>query len=141
MALPAADPVRAPESPRVPYAWFLVGLASWFSSWGMQAVLFSWLVVGVLRETPERVGFAQFALVAPSLLLLLIGGAAADRVDRRRLLAILHVAAAALVAALAWSVASGVLSLPLLLAYAVGMGSLAPFVVPSSDSRILRPPS
>ncbi len=137
MALPIdePEPTSAPGS-RAPYRWFLGGLASWFSSWGMQAVLFSWLVVGVLHETPERVGVAQFALVAPSLVLLLIGGATADRVDRRRLLAILHLVAALLVLALAASVATDVLSFPLLLAYAVGMGSLAPFVVPTRDSLL-----
>ena len=97
-ARPLALPVEQPEPPEsassLGYGLYLGGLGSWFSAWGMQAVLFSWLVVGVLRETPERVGVAQFALVAPSLLLLLAGGVTADRVDRRRLLALLHVSGA-----------------------------------------------
>jgi MFS family permease len=137
MALPAEPPAPAAGRPtRVPYGWFLAGLASWFSGWGMQAVLFSWLVVGVLHETPERVGVAQFALVAPSLFLLLVGGATADRVDRRRLLVFLHCAGALLVVALATSVATGSLSFWGVVAYAAAIGSVAPFVVPARDSML-----
>ena len=65
-------------------ALFLGGIGSWFGAWGMQVVLFQWLVVEVLGESAARVGTAQMTVLLPSLLFLLVGGAMADRVDRRR---------------------------------------------------------
>ncbi|MBW2698922.1 MAG: MFS transporter, partial [Deltaproteobacteria bacterium] len=68
------------------YAAFVVGTGSWFGAWGMQQVLFSWIVVGELRASSEWVGIAQTSTMLPATLLLLAGGALADRVDPRRLL-------------------------------------------------------
>ena len=56
------------------YLWFVVGLGSWFTAFGMQGVLFSWLVVGVLRADAEWVGVAQSALMLPSIVLVLLAG-------------------------------------------------------------------
>lgn len=75
------------------YRWLAACVASWFGAWGMQLVLFSWLVVGELEASPEWVGVAQTSTMIPSLLLLLMGGVAADRIDPRTLLARLHLAA------------------------------------------------
>ena len=49
-------------------------------SWGIQSVVFAWLVTMVMREPAERVGTAQMALLLPGTLLILIAGATADRV-------------------------------------------------------------
>src|SRR5882672_12381292 len=68
------------------YGWFIAGVSSWFTAVGMQSVLFSWLVVGVLHAKAEWVGITQSAMMLPSLLLILLGGAVADRYDRRTLL-------------------------------------------------------
>ena len=48
-------------------------------SWGIQSVVFAWLVTMVMREPAERVGTAQMALLLPGTLLI-IAGATADRV-------------------------------------------------------------
>ena len=136
MALFASKVAEPDPRERGAYGWFLAGTGSWFSAWGMQQVLFSWLVVGELHETAERAGVAVFALMIPTLIILLPAGATADRSDRRFLLALLHATAALLVLALAGSVAMGALSFPLLLAYAVGMGTLTAFVVPARESLI-----
>jgi MFS family permease len=113
---------------------FVAGVALWYAATGMQTVLFSWLVVGELAAPAEVVGLVQMAQVAPVLALLLLGGAAADRVDRRRLLGGLQLAAAGLALGLAALVAVGRLSLPLLVAYAAGMGALTAFVLPARDA-------
>jgi len=41
------------------FRWFIAGLASWFGSWGMQSVLFSWLVVGELHAVPFELGIPR----------------------------------------------------------------------------------
>jgi MFS family permease len=102
----------------------------------MQSVLFSWLVVGVLHAKAEWVGIAQSAMMLPSLVLILLGGAVADRHDRRTLLIILHLIATLLSASLVASVASGKLSLSVLLVYALSMGSVQAFVMPARDALL-----
>jgi hypothetical protein len=67
----------------------------------MHQVLFAWLLVGELQETPARVGAAQTAQTVPWLVLLLVAGMVADRVDLRRLMLWLHAAAATAAVALA----------------------------------------
>jgi len=68
------------------FPWYLSGIASWFSSNGMQVILFPWLVTVVLHEPAARVGIAQMSLAAPSIVFMMLGGAMADRADLRQLL-------------------------------------------------------
>src|SRR6476620_10448029 len=75
-----------PQSQGGAYGWFITGVATWFAAMGMQGVLFSWLVVGVLHAPAEWVGITQSTMMLPSVLLLFLGGAVADRRDRRNLL-------------------------------------------------------
>ncbi|MDJ0848332.1 MAG: MFS transporter [Myxococcota bacterium] len=117
-----------------PLIVFTTVVALWFGAVGMQAVLLSWLVVGVLGAPAEVVGLVQMAGMAPVLLLLLLGGATADRVDRRRLLMGLHLGTGSLALVLALAVGSNRLSLPLLFGYAVGMGTLTAFALPARDA-------
>ncbi len=120
------------------YRWFTAGVASWFTAWGMNALVFSWLVVGVLEAEPRWVGIAQTSTLLPSLFLLLFGGAVADRLDPRRLLIGLHLAAALPILALAGVVQVGALTLPLLLGYGAVLGSFSAFVMPSRDALLSR---
>ncbi len=119
-----------------PYVWFLAGTGSWFMAIGMQGVLFSWLVVGVLNAEAEWVGITQSAMMLPSVLLALPGGAIADRHDQRSLLLILHLIASGISAGLFLAVANATLSLPLLIAYAMGMGTVQAFVMPARDAQL-----
>jgi MFS family permease len=118
------------------YNWFITGVATWFIAAGMQGVLFSWLVVGVLQASAEWVGITQSAMMLPSVVLLFVGGAVADRHDRRNLLIGLHLSATVLSVSLFLIVMSDSLSLPLLIAYALGMGSVQAFVMPARDSLL-----
>jgi MFS family permease len=118
------------------FRWYVAGVGSWFASMGMQSVLFSWLIVGELRASPEWVGIVQTTSMLPSLLLLLVGGAAAERRDPRSLLMRLHVLAALPPLALAGAVAAGQLSIPLLIAFGVTMGTLSAFVMPARDTLL-----
>lgn len=128
---PETDP-----PPSTAYPLFLAGMGSWFGAWGMQIVLFQWLVVEELAESPSRVGTAQMAVLLPSLLFLLLGGAIADRIDRRRALVKLHLLAGLVCAALGGLVLSGFLSYPLLIGYALVMGTLQALVLPLRDTQL-----
>jgi predicted MFS family arabinose efflux permease len=55
-------------------------------AFSMQQLLLTWLLIGVLHTSPERVGVAQAIIGIPGLFLMLWGGASADRVDPRGLL-------------------------------------------------------
>ena len=118
------------------YTWFLSGVGSWFTAFGMQGVLFSWLVVGVLQAEAEWVGIAQSALMLPSILLVLLGGVVADRSDGRSLLIALHVVASVLSGCLVVIVANEWLSMTLLIGYALCMGSVQAFVMPARDALL-----
>jgi len=118
------------------YPLFLCALASWFGAQSMQGVTYQWLLTRTLELPPERVGAAQMLALTPSLLLLLVGGLTADRGDRRRLLGRLHALQAAIFAGLALALARGVLDLPLLVGFAVALGTVQAFVVPTRDAQI-----
>lgn len=114
----------------------MLGVGSWFGSFGLHNVLFSTLLVVELQETALRVGAAQSAIMVPAVVLMLLGGMVADHGNRRRLLIGLHAAASGLAVLLALALAAGWLSYPLLLAYAVGMGVLQAFVNPARDALL-----
>jgi MFS family permease len=137
-ALAEAAPGERREPPSGAFRWFAAGVASWFGAWGMQQVLFAWLVVGELEASPRWVGFAQTSSMLPALALILLGGAAAERADTRRLLAWLHVLAALPVLALAAAVASGRLSLPGIVLYGLGIGTVQAFAMPARDTLLSR---
>jgi MFS family permease len=120
------------------FAWYSAGVGTWFGAWGMQQVLFSWIVVGELEASSEWVGIAQTSTMLPSLVFLLAGGVVADRVDPRRMLIVLHLAAAVPALALAVGSALGVLGMPGLLAYGVCIGTLQAFVMPARDTLLSR---
>ena len=118
------------------YAALLVAAGSWFGAWGIQMVIFQWLVVEVLNEGSARVGAAQMAVSLPSLLFLLLGGAAADRIDPRRMLFAVHLAGALSVAGLCALVALQELSYPTLLIFAGAIGTLQAFGLPARDTQL-----
>ena len=125
-----------PNQQGASYGWFVTGVATWFIAMGMQGVLFSWLVVGVLHAPAQWVGIAQSTMMLPSVVLLFLGGAVADRHDRRNLLIGLHLIATLVSLSLVAVVASERLSLPLLIGYALSMGSVQAFVMPARDSLL-----
>ena len=118
--------------------WFIGGVASWFTAWGMNALVFSWLVVGVLEAEARYIGIAQTSTMLPSLLLLLWGGALADRLDPRRVLIVLHLACTVPILALSSLIGSGGLTLGILLLYGATLGTLQAFVMPARDALLSR---
>jgi MFS family permease len=72
----------------------------------------------------------------PSLVFLLFGGATADRSDCRALLTRIYALAALLMAALFVLISIGLLSFPLLIAFALALGTLTAFGMPARDTLL-----
>tara|TARA_B100000959_G_scaffold76262_3_gene80984 strand:- start:176 stop:1468 length:1293 start_codon:yes stop_codon:yes gene_type:complete len=71
-------------------AWYTGGNALWMAAYSMQQLLVTWILVGILQQTPERVGIAQMLIGIPGLLFMLWGGVIGDRVEGRMLLVRVH---------------------------------------------------
>lgn len=95
-----------------------------------------WLVVGVLRASPEATGMVQTAATLPGVLVLLVGGALADRSDARRVLTRLHLLAALPPLVLALCTATGHLSLAVVTGCAMASGVLNGLSYPARDSLL-----
>jgi MFS family permease len=115
---------------------YLAGLGSWFVPFGIQMVLFPWLVAVVLRMDAFAVGVAQAAIMLPSLLFLPLGGLAADRGNPRRLLMRYHILYALPPLVLGVVLGMGGLSYPLLIAYGLATGSISAFAIPTRDALL-----
>ena len=119
-----------------PLHFYLFGTASWFMAFGIQNVMFAWLVTMVLRESPEMVGIAQMSLLLPGTLLILVGGGYADRFGGRRVVIIAQTFAVLAVGYLLLVVGTDQLSFPLIIGYAVFMGLAQAFVTPARDGLL-----
>ena len=81
--------VKLPESITTnPFRLYLFGTGSWFFAFGIQSVMFAWLVTMVLHESPKLVGIAQMTMLIPTMLLILVGGSLADVIGARRIVVI-----------------------------------------------------
>lgn len=119
-----------------PLHYYLLGASSWFLAFGMQTVLFAWLVTMVLRESPEMVGVAQMTLLLPGTLLILAGGAFADRYGGRRMAVAGQSAAILAPLMLLLLVMSGHLTFAGMLLYAAVIGCAQAFVTPARDALL-----
>jgi MFS family permease len=120
------------------FRWYLGGHAAWFTSFGIQMIVFPWLVAVVLKEPAQRVGIAQMAVMTPAMLFMLFGGTVADRADCRRLLLCYQLLAMLPPLALAGVIAAGALGYHVLLVYGFAIGTLTAFVVPARDALLTR---
>ena len=98
---------------------------------GIHKVLYPWLVVGVLHESPSRLGLAQLALLLPNLLFILPGGVVSDRSHRGTWLSLLFLLFLLPLGLLMAAVFGGQLSFTMLLLFGVSFGSLLAFVQPA----------
>lgn len=118
------------------FRWYLAGAGSWFLAFGLQQVMFGYLVTTVLHTSADLVGIAQASLTFLSTLLLLVGGAVADQVDTRKLLIACHAAAVIPATALAATVATGYLRYEWLIVYGLAMGAITAFTLPAREATM-----
>lgn len=116
--------------------YYLVGTASWFLAYGIQSVMFAWLVTMVLRESPEMVGLAQMSLLLPGTVFILVGGSYADRFGGRRVVVIAQSFAVLASIYLLTVVGADRLRFGLIVGYAALMGLAQAFVTPSRDGLL-----
>ncbi|KCZ93722.1 MFS transporter [Hyphomonas johnsonii] len=123
---------------RIELPAYLLVQCSWFMAFGLQMVLFPYLITGQnhLHLDGLALGLANMALSAPSVLFLLLGGVVAERADGRRLLIILHLLAAVPALILGLAVARGHLSYPAMIAYGLVIGTVGAFMMPARDSIV-----
>ena len=119
-----------------PIHFYMFGTGSWFLAFGIQGVMFAWLVTMVLRESPEMVGLAQMTLLLPAMLLMLVGGSLADRFGGRRMAVVAQLASVVAPLMLLTVVWFDQLTLSSMLLYAVMMGCAVAFVTPARDGLL-----
>lgn len=119
-----------------PRALYLTGTFTWFSAFGIQGVLFAWLVTMVLDQSAAMVGFAQMALLLPGTLLMLFGGAVSDVLGPKRVVVSAQFFALVPLLFLIYVLSSDTLSYQAMLIYGVLMGIAQAFVTPSRDGML-----
>jgi MFS family permease len=118
------------------FRWYLAGAGAWFVAFGIQAVMFAYLVTTVLQMPANLIGFAQASLTLVSTVLLLVGGMVADHIDTRRLLIICHAVAMVPALALAAIVYEGLLRYEWLIVYGLAMSTITAFVLPAREAMM-----
>lgn len=116
--------------------YYFTGTGTWFFAWGIQSVIFAWLVTMVLHETPRMVGVAQMALLLPSTILMLLGGSLADHYGGRRLVLVGHGLAALVPLFLIFMITSDQLTYAVMIIAAVCMGTSQAVVTPARDGLL-----
>ncbi len=119
-----------------PLTLYLLGTGAWFMAFGLQSVMFAWLVTMVLLESPEKVGIAQTVMLLPGTLLILVGGSVADRIGGKPVAVGGYCLAVLAPLLLIWVLWQGQLSYTLMLCYAVLMGTATAFVTPGRDGLL-----
>lgn len=117
---------------------YLMIQISWFMAFGLQMVLFPYLITSPLHLNRDglELGLANMALSAPSVVFLLLGGVIAERADGKRLLMLLHAMAAVPAIGLAAALASGSLTYPLMILYGITIGTVGAFMMPARDAIV-----
>jgi MFS family permease len=103
---------------------------------GLQKVLYPWLVVGVLDQSPSRLGLAQLAVLLPSLLFVLPGGVVSDRRHRGSWLSFLYLLYLIPIGSLALTFWSGDATFVQLIIFGTLFGTITAFVQPARESLL-----
>ncbi len=118
--------------------WYLASVAAFMIPAGIQMVLLPYLLAIELHQPAARYGVTQMFGQLPMLLFLLFGGWLADRIDPRKILIVLHVAAIPMPALLAVLLWRNQLTEVSLLFYAVAWGLVSAFAMPARDGLLKR---
>ena len=132
-----ATPSAAPSAP-TGFGGYLFAHGAWFLAFGLQMVLFPYLVRVILQEDEIRFGLAQMCLQLPTVLLILVGGFVADRSDTRRTVMLGCAASGLAFAVLGAFLTVGQLTYGLVIGYALSIGTIGAFVGPARDSLLSR---
>ena len=116
--------------------WFIGALISNIGQW-MQATALSWVVLTQLTDNDAAAMGVTMALqFAPPLLLVSLTGWVADRFDRRHLLFVTQGSLMVLGLAIGALILLGVMTLPLMYAFALALGVVAAFDNPARQAFV-----
>lgn len=115
---------------------FLATIGSSNLAMGLHTVLYPWLVVAVLEQSPSRLGLAQLAVLLPNLLFILPGGIISDRLHRGTWLSRLYLLYSFPIAILIGAALSGELTFSLLLMFGMAYGTVSAFVQPAREGLL-----
>lgn len=116
--------------------WFIGALVSNVGAW-MQATALSWVVLTQLTDNDAgAMGITMALQFAPPLLLVSVTGWVADRFDRRRLLVVTQSSLLLLGAAIGVLILTDVMTLPMMYAFALGLGLVAAFDNPTRQAFV-----
>lgn len=117
---------------------YLGGIATWFTSHGLQFVMVPTLVVVTLGGSGSELAAAQVALALPQVFLMLYAGSIADKMDGRKILLWVNLLAALPPIALGWLTYSGQVAYWHILIFALCMSTTFAFMVPTRDALLSR---
>lgn len=116
--------------------WFIGALVSNIGAW-MQATALSWVVLTQLTDNDAgAMGVTMALQFAPPLLLVSITGWVADRFDRRRLLMVTQGLLLTVGAVIGVLLLLDLMTLPLMYAFALGLGVISAFDNPSRQAFV-----
>ena len=107
---------------RAEFAWYLASSSAWLAAMTVQTYLVQWLLVFHLNVEALELGVSRALMEAPPLLMLLVGGVFADRLESRRLL--IALALAACLPPLAMAAGIGHLAYGPIIAFGIAMALL-----------------
>ena len=126
--------IRVRKGVKIELPAYLLVQSSWFVAFGLQMVLYPYLITNRLGLDGAELGLANMALSAPSVIFLLLGGVVAERMAGKPLLMLLHVLAAAPALMLAAVVATGNLAFGFMILYGLAIGTVGAFMMPARDA-------
>ncbi|WP_214467803.1 MFS transporter [Microbacterium flavescens] len=116
--------------------WFIGALVSNVGAW-MQATALSWVVLTELTDNDAAAMGVTMALqFAPPLLLVGVTGFVADKFDRRKLLVVTQSLLLVVGVVIGILLLLGVMTLPLMYAFALGLGVIAAFDNPARQAFV-----
>lgn len=116
--------------------WFIGALVSNTGTW-MQATALSWVVLTELTHNDAgAMGVTMALQFAPPLLLVSVTGWVADRFDRRRLLILTQILLMLLGCTIGVLLLMGVMTLPLMYAFALALGVIVAFDNPARQAFV-----
>lgn len=113
---------------------YLLVQSSWFVAFGLQMVLFPYLITNRLGLNGVELGLANMALSAPSVIFLLIGGVVAERMAGKPLLVMLHLFAAIPAILLGLIISTGQLVFSHMIMFGLAIGTVGAFMMPARDA-------
>lgn len=121
-----------------PMAAYLGGIATWFTSHGLQFVMVPTLVVVTLGGSAAQLAAAQVALALPQVFLMLYAGSVADKNDSRKILLVVNILAALPPMALGWLTYHEAVAYWHIIVFALFMSATFAFMVPTRDALLSR---